>query len=456
MREVQIELKKNKPDGQGIFTPAQMLALGFIAVIFIGAALLSLPYSSADGKGLPFIDALFTSTSAVCVTGLVVVDTGTYFSAFGQLVILLLIEIGGLGFMTFATLFAILLGRKITLKERILLQEALNQLSLEGIVRLAKHVMKIAFVIQATGAVLLSLAWWKELGPGRAVYYGIFHAVSAFNNAGFDLFGDFRSLEAYAGDIMTNLVVAALIITGGLGFVVLAELYAKRKSKLSLHSHLVIIASAALIIFGTFAILILEYSNPKTLALLEPQDRVLASFFQAVTPRTAGFSTLPISGMRDTTLLVLIVYMFIGAAPGSTGGGIKVTTFVSLAASVAASFKGKVEVVIGERALPPVIIQKAVAVALSALVLVLVVTGVLTMTEEAGFLPLLFEAVSAFGTVGLSTGVTPQLTAAGKTVIIFTMYAGRIGPVTLAYALAQKRKISLAHIKYPEEKILIG
>ena len=437
------------------FTPTQVLAVGYLVAIVLGALLLSLPQASVDGKGISFLNALFTSTSAVCVTGLVVVDTATCFTYFGQGVILLLIEIGGLGFMTFATLFAIILGRKITLKERILLQEALNQLTLEGIVRLAKQILQITFFIQLAGALILAAKWAGTFGWGKALYYGVFHAVSAFNNAGFDLMGGYDSLTNYAGDIVINLVMIVLIILGGLGFIVLAELYVYRGKKFNLHSHLVITTSAILIVLGAVIIFVLEYTNPQTLAGLDPVSKVLASFFQSVTTRTAGFNTIDTSGLRDTTLLFVIILMFIGASPGSAGGGIKTTTFVAVVLSVIANFQGKHDASYRGRTLPKEIIQKAVTIIMAAMLLIIIVTGFLTMTENADFMTLLFETVSAFGTVGLGLGITPYLTPLGKTAIIFTMYAGRVGPLTLAFALAQKRKAT-AQIKYPEEKILIG
>lgn len=456
MKQVVWENDQRNENNGGKLTPTQVLALGFAGVILLGTLLLMLPIATKDGNGAPFLNAIFTATSAVCVTGLVVVDTGTYYSYFGQGVILLLIEVGGLGFMTFATLLAIILGRKITLKERILLQEALNQFSLEGIVRLTKYVLQISVVIQLTAALVLALRWATDLGWKKGLYFGLFHAISAYNNAGFDVFGGFQSLTNYTGDLITNVTVMILIILGGLGFVVLSELYVHRGTKLNLHSRLVLLTSFLLIGLGTLVVYVLEYTNPHTLAPMEPFSKFLASLFQAITPRTAGFNTLDIGQMRETTLLFLIMLMFIGASPGSTGGGIKTTTFLSVVLSVVASFQGKSDSTILERTIPRDLIQKALTITILALLLVLVVTGILTLTEDEEFLPLLFEATSAFATVGLSMGVTPQLSTAGKVSIIFTMYVGRVGPLTLAFALAQKRKVSLAHIRYPEERIIIG
>lgn len=439
-----------------VLTPTQVLALGFMLIIFVGAFLLKLPLATEDGKGAPFLTAVFTATSAVCVTGLVPVDTGTYYSIFGQVVILLLIQVGGLGFMTFATLIAIILGRKITLTERILLQEALNKSTLEGVVRLAKHILQITFLIEGLGALILALRWSQEMNWVKAIYFGIFHAVSAFNNAGFDLMGGFHSLTGYVGDLVVNATIAGLIILGGLGFVVISELKMPRGKKITLHSLVVLKTTLGLIAAGTILVFLLEANNSQTLGLFDLKTKLLASFFQSVAPRTAGFNTIALSELRTTTQFLIVMLMFIGAAPGSTGGGIKVTTFVTLMAFIRSSFKGKSETIIMERTLPHDLVQKAVVLTFSAVVLILMITMVLTLTEKADFLILLFETTSAFATVGLSMGITPHLSAIGQIAIALTMYIGRVGPLTLAFALAQKKKVWPLPIKYPEERILIG
>lgn len=445
---------ENKKQG---LTPPRVLVIGFATVILLGALILTLPYATVDGQGLNFLNALFTATSAVCVTGLIVVDTGTTFTLLGQLVILSLIQIGGLGFMTFATFFAILLGRKVTLKERILLQEALNQSSLEGVVRLAKYVLQVTFVIEAVGALILAIRWSFDMSWPKAVYYGIFHAVSAFNNAGFDLFGEYSSITRYVGDPVVNLTIAFLIIFGGLGFTVLSDLYSHKGKKMMLHTKMVLTMTGILVLVGAILIFLVELSNSKTLGSLDPMTKILASFFQSVTARTAGYNTLDMTGLRSTTLLVLIILMFIGASPGSTGGGIKTTTFASVTLYVASLFRGESNVTFKERSIAQDVIQKAVAVIFMSFVLVLFVTGILTLTEKADFLILLFEATSAFATVGLTVGLTPTLTNIGKIAIIFTMFAGRIGPLTLVFALSHKRNGPQQNqIKYPEEKIMIG
>jgi len=457
MEQITINIKTgNTGNTRGShFTPPRILTAGFAMIILIGTVLLSLPQATIDGRGLPLIDALFTATSAVCVTGLVVVNTGTHFTLFGQLVILTLIQIGGLGFMTFATLFAIILGRKISLKERLLLQEALNQVTLEGIVRLTKYVVQISLAIETAGALILTLCWSQEMGWGKAAYFALFHAVSAFNNAGFDLFNNFSSLTGYTDNLLVNATMMLLIIAGGLGFAVLADLIFQKGKKFTLHSRAVIITSLLLIAAGTVVIFVLEMNNPQTLAPYNLKTKILASLFQAVTPRTAGFSTLNIANLRDTTQLFLITLMFIGASPGSTGGGIKTTTFLSIILSVIATFKGGNNVSFRERTLPKDLIQKAVAITSLAALLVFLVTSLLTVSENMDFLEIFFESVSAFGTVGLSTGITPYLSALGKTAVIVTMYCGRLGPLTLAFAL-NKKAAAISHLKYPEERLIIG
>lgn len=420
-----------------VMTPSQVLVLGFALVILFGALLLSLPQSTQDGVGLPFLNAAFTATSAVCVTGLVVVDTATTFTHFGEWVILLLIQVGGLGFMTFATMFAMIVGKRITIKERLLLKEALNQVSVEGIVRLTKSVLQISFAIEAVGALILTLRWHSDFGWSKALYYGVFHSISAFNNAGFDLFGNFSSLTAFVGDPIINITIMILIICGGLGFVVLADLLTPGK-KFRLHTRIVLQVSGALILLGAVFILIMEFTNPETLGPLPIGTKVLASFFQSVSPRTAGFNTINIAAMYDTTLLTMIVLMFIGASSGSTGGGIKTTTFIAMVLSVLSTYRSDPHVSLEGRTIPKDVIQKAWAIATSAAFLIFFMLSILSHTEKVDLMTVLFEVTSAFGTVGLSLGLTPDLTYVGKIAIIFTMFAGRVGPLTLAFVLSQK------------------
>ncbi|WP_066307461.1 TrkH family potassium uptake protein [Bacillus sp. FJAT-29814] len=436
--------------------PPKILVLGFATLILIGAIMLTMPISTVDGQGLSFLNAMFTATSATCVTGLVVVDTGTTFTMFGQWVILSLIQIGGLGFMTIATLFALLFGKKISLKERILLQESLNNLSMDGIVRLAKRILIFTAVIEILGAMLLAIRFSFDMPLKKAIYYGIFHSISNFNNAGFDLMGEFRSLTGYVDDPTVSLTVCALITLGGIGFIVMNELFEYRKTKrLSLHTKVVLVSSSILVVGGTFLILLLEFSNDKTLQPLSFTGKILASLFQSITPRTAGANTLNIPDLTQSTLLLIIFLMFIGASPGSTGSGIKTTTFTTLIGAVWSQIRGKEDVILFRQRIAYETIYKALTVTVSALFLVLTVTMFLTITEPGkDFLMILFEATSAFGTVGLSMGLTPELSPIGRCIIIFTMFAGRVGPLTIAFAVTMRRKPDA--FRYPKGKIMIG
>ncbi|KJB89362.1 ATP synthase subunit J [Paenibacillus sp. E194] len=440
-------------------TPPRILVVGFAAIVLLGAFLLMLPISNADGIPLPFLDALFTSTSATCVTGLIVVDTGTHFTVFGQVVIMLLIQIGGLGFMTMATLFALALKKKISLKERLILQEALNQGSMEGIVRLIRKVILFAVCIEGTAAVLFSVRWAFDLPLGKAIYFGIFHAVSFFNNAGFDLFGSvsgpFSSLTSYVGDPIINLVSMLLIILGGIGFIVLSDLVEyKRTRKLSLHTKIVLTMTGLLIVIGTVVIFIFEFTNTRTLGSLNGWEKLWASLFQSVSPRTAGANTIDIGAMRQASQFFMVLLMFIGASPGSTGGGIKTTTFAILIGAVFAMIRGKEDIVIYRYRLAKDRIFKAVTLTLLSLFLVIIVSMILSTTEDHSFLMILFDTTSAFGTVGLSMGLTADLSDIGKVLLSLTMFAGRLGPLTLAYALGPKNEREL--YRHPEGKITIG
>lgn len=440
-------------------TPPQILVLGFAAIIFLGAALLTLPFASATGHSIAFIDALFTATSATCVTGLVVVDTGSAYTMFGQIVIVSLIQIGGLGFMTMSTLIAFAFRKKITLKERLVLQEAFNQGSMEGIVRLIRKVIIYSLSIEAIAAVIFTIRWTFDLGFTKALYFGIWHAISMFNNAGFDLFGTvdapFVSFTAYADDFVVNFVVMALVVLGGIGFIVLSDLMDyNTKKKLSLHSKVVLSMSGFLILLGAIIIFIFEYSNIRTMGSLDFSGKILASFFQSIAPRTAGPNTVDIGALRQATQFFIIILMFIGASPGSTGGGIKTTTFMILISAIITMIRGKEDIVIYRYRLAKDRILKAITLTMMALFLVILVTMLLSTTEDSQFLKILFEVTSAFGTVGLSMGLTPDLTTFGKVLICITMFAGRLGTITLAYALQPKQEKEL--YRYPEGKITIG
>lgn len=437
-------------------SPPKILVLGFAIIIFIGACLLTLPIATEDGNGLPFLNAVFTATSATCVTGLIVVDTGDTFTMFGEIVILALIQIGGLGFMTFATLLFLLLGKKISLKERLLLKEAFNNISMAGLVKLVKRILLFTALIELIGGLILSIRFSFDMPIGKAIYFGFFHSISNFNNAGFDLMGGFQGLTAYVADPFVVLTICALITIGGLGFIVMNELYEYRETKrLSVHSKIVLSATVFLTVGSTLLIFLFEYTNSKTIGDLTGMGKILGSFYQAVTPRTAGSNTLPIGDLTHSTLFLTILLMFIGAGSGSTAGGIKITTFAVLAATLWAQIRGKEDVVLFRRRIVIETILKALTVAMCGMVIVVFVTIFLSITEQKhSFMMYLFEATSAFGTVGLSMGLTPELTPAGRILIILTMFAGRLGPLTIAFAITKRRKPEAFH--HPKGNIMIG
>lgn len=437
------------------FAPPQILAIGYAVLVLLGTLLLRLPAANHTGQPLPLIDAFFTATSAVCVTGLVVVDTGTFFNAFGQTVIIVLIQIGGLGFMTMATLFALVFQRRLSLRDRLLLQEAMNQGSVEGIVRLIRRVIYYSLAIEAVGALLFAIRLAFDMPLGRALYFGIFHSVSFFNNAGFDIFGDFRSLTDYADDPVMNLVSVGLIVSGGLGFIVLSDLADYRhKKKLSMHSKVVLSTTGLLILFGAAIILLFEWGNPGTLGGMDWGGRLWGALLQSVTPRTAGINSVDLTQLHQATHFLLLILMFIGASPGSTGGGIKTTTFAVTIGAMIAMMRGHEDVVFFRQRLARERILKALTIILLALALVIGVAMLLSATEGHDFMVVLFETTSAFGTVGLSLGLTPELSTFGKIMIALTMFAGRVGLLTLVYAL-KPRKTS-EKFRYPEGKIIIG
>lgn len=441
------------------FSPAQVLVLSFIALIGTGTILLRLP-ASATRESLTVLDALFTATSAVCVTGLIVVDTPNDLSIFGQVVVLLLIQIGGLGYMAITTVVGVALGRQLTVHERLTLQEALNVQTMEGLARFVLTVLKLVLVFELTGALLLTARWAGEYGLARASYYGLFHAVSAFNNAGFALFSD--SLMRYRGDWLVNFVITTLVICGGLGFVVLTEVgRARRYRRFSTHTRMVLTLTAALILSATCVILLIERNNPRTLGSLGFADALLAAYFQAVTPRTAGFNTLDIGALLPASLFLLIILMFIGAAPGGTGGGVKITTFSVTVAVIWAMVRGSTEPTLFRRRITPPLVARAFSICLIGFLALNLVAGLLLAIEERQLLPTLFETTSAFGTVGLSTGeggaplsLAGHFSTPGKLLVAAMMFMGRLGPLTLAVAIA--RGGTPARVRYPEGKILIG
>ena len=440
--------------------PPQMIAIGFLSIIALGTILLIMPFSSASGQFTSLINALFTATSAVCVTGLTVVETSIYWSGFGQLIILLLIQVGGLGFMTSATLFALLLGKKIGLRSRIVLQESHNMLSLTGVVRLARMMIIFSLTIEAVAAFILWLRWGGQFGWLKSAWLAIFHAVSAFNNAGFDLFAQFNgggtvSLLPFVADPLVIIVIGSLIVFGGLGFAAFMDIYKARKfSKLELHTKVVLITTATLLTIGFLGIMALELTNPATLGALSWKGKFLAAFFQSITARTAGFFSINLAAAAAQTQMLIIILMFIGASPNSTGGGIKTTTFAVIILGIWALIRGKESVVIFERSLQKEQILRAMFIAMISFLLLITTVFILLIFEPFSLMQILFEATSAFATVGLSLGITADLHTISKAMLVFTMYAGRIGPLTLAIALAAKSM--KRSIKYPEEKIIIG
>ncbi len=436
--------------------PARALALGFLGIILAGSLLLLLP-ASYDGAELSYIDALFTATSAVCVTGLVVVDTGTFYSLFGQSVILVLILIGALGIMTMTTLIFIFLGRRISLRERIMVKEALNQESIAGIIPLVTVVLRIAMFFVLIGTMLLSIRFVPEYGIFEGIFIALFHTVSAFGNSGFDLFGNFDSLTRFPADYLVNGTIVTLFIIGGLGFTVILELgrYIRYRTRMSMHGKLVLIISFVLLVSGTLLILLLEFNNSDTMGELSGGAMVFAAFFTSATARTAGFSVLDTSLLSYSSLLILMGLMFIGASPTSTGGGVKTTTFGVVTFTLFGMIRGRPEPVIFKRRFPSQQVMKAISIISASSALVFITTFILTVFEGESFLDMLFEVISAFGTVGLSTGITPELSTPSKIALIVTMFCGRIGPVTLLVALAERKPKDDA-VEYPEEKLMIG
>lgn len=441
------------------YTPVQVLAAGFALVILAGAILLSLPIASQSGKITPFIDCIFTSTSAVCVTGLVTLDTGTYWTYFGKTVIMLLIETGGLGFMSVATLVFFFFGRRITLKERLVMQEAMNVNSLQGLVKMIKYVLIFTFSVEGAGAVLFATQFIPQFGIAKGIYYSVFHAVSAFCNAGFDLMGNFKSVTAYANNSVVILTISALIAIGGLGFYVWVEIYnSKGTKRLSLHSRVVIYSTVVLIVGGAILMFIFEMNNPGTMKGMSVKGKILSSIFASVSPRTAGFNSIPLDKMTSAGNLLTIILMFIGGSPGSTAGGIKTATAVVLFMTVVSVVRGREDTEIFKKRINKEVVYKSLVITVLGLGIVIAVTMVLSITEPPNipFEYFLYEATSAFATVGLTLGLTTKLTVVGKIIIALTMYAGRVGPLTIILALAKRKNGKSGTIKYPEGKILIG
>lgn len=433
--------------------PSRILALGFGILILIGTILLSLPIATKSGEKTGIINALFTAASASCVTGLSVVNTADYWSTFGHVIIISLIQMGGLGIMTMATIIAVWRGKRITLKDRLVIKEQLNQDSMTGLVRLTKYIVLATVIIESIGAIILATRFIPFYGLKKGIWFSIFHSISGFCNAGFDLTGD--SMAPFVGDIVLNLGISALVIIGGLGFSVYIDMGKTKKIRnLQLHSKLVIILTVALLIIGTIGIGVMEFNNPETLKYLSLKDKGLSAFFQSTITRTAGFNSVPIDKLHESTVYFMIILMFIGGSPGSTGGGIKTTTFGVLVLTTFSVIKGENDVNIFKKRIKTEIIHRALAIIMISMGIILIVSLVLTLTEEARFIDILFESTSAFATVGLSRNLTPSLTSVGRVIISLTMYAGRVGPLTMALAFGSRD--NKKNYRYSEGNVLVG
>lgn len=455
------------------FGPPHIIVFSFFIVILIGTFLLNLPIASKSGESVGFIDAMFTATSAVCVTGLVVVNTYFHWTLFGKIVILLLIQIGGLGFMSLFTIILVFLGKRITLKGRILIQESFNLATFKGMVMFLKKIIRVTFIIEGIGAIILSLRFIPEYGIKGGIFRGIFHSISAFCNAGFDILGS-NSLIPYSTDYIINITIMLLIILGGLGFTVLIDInnyvrykinkFRKNKTKLfvmSLHSKLALTVTAILILLGMVLTFIIEYNNPKTLANLRFDQKLLVSLFQSVTLRTAGFDAIGQADLNYGSKFLAIILMAIGGSPGGTAGGIKTVTIGVLVLAVISVIRGKDSIIAFKKTISISTIQKSLAIIIMMMTLIFTATIILTMTEKGigiqfDFIDILYEVSSALGTVGLSTGITASLSFVGKIVIILCMFIGRLGPITIILALSFRKRSKKNVIHYPEEKVIVG
>lgn len=428
-----------------------LLALMYMTLIILGTLLLRLPI--ANNGHTTWIDALFMSTSAVTVTGLVVLDIGTEFTFFGQCVVAILIQLGGLGLMAFAMLLLSALGIPIGMPQRMIVREDLNQTSMANLGVLARRIIVVAVAVEMLGAFALAFVFVPEFGWVEGIWQSVFHSISAFNNAGFSLFSS--SLSNWAQSPLINVVVPAMFIVSGLGFVVIGDLLQKRRwNRLSLHTKLMLVGTSVLLVVGTFGFAALEWTNPRTLGTFDTwSGKMLASWFQGVTPRTAGFNTLDTSAMRDETALFTIILMMIGGGSTSTAGGIKVTTFIVLILATIAFFRRRSELHAFGRSIDTDEVMKVLALTVISVILVVSSLFALTILHESAFLPLAFEVVSAFGTVGLSMGETGELTTAGRLIIMAVMFLGRVGPLTLGFFLATR---SRPRVGYPAGRIYLG
>jgi trk system potassium uptake protein TrkH len=450
--------KERNIKGERRFQPAQLLALSFMGAILVGTFLLLLPFSTPTNVNISLEDALFTSTSAVCVTGLIVQDTATYFTPVGQMIILILFQLGGLGIMTFSTLILLVAGGKVSIQDKIIIQQAYHSEAAKSVKSLIKNIFFFTFAIEGAGTLLLFWQWQREFPGVKAFFYSLFHSVSAFCNAGFSVFSD--SLESFRGNLFINSTFIGLIILGGLGFLILSESMScffrtirRRNIKMSLHAKLVGIMTLSLIILPFISFFLIEGSN--TLRDFSLKDKILTSLFQVVTSRTAGFNTMPLESLSPATVMLLISLMFIGASPGSTGGGVKTSTIGVIYAFIKSRVAARDSINIFYRTLPLELVTKAFTVVVLSICVIFVSCAILFLTQQGMSMEeTFFEVFSAFGTVGLSLGMTAKLNAVGKFVIILTMFIGRIGPLTILYAFSREK--AFGKFEYVEVSVMIG
>lgn len=435
-------------------SPTQLILLSFLSIILFGSFVLSLPVSSATSQSTDFFDSLFTATSAVCVTGLSVKDTGLYWSKFGQVVILILIQIGGLGFLTLTTLATIMAGKRIDLKTRILMKESLGQNRLQGILKFTRSIVLLTLGIEGLGALVLSFVFIPEYGFLKGIFFSVFHSISAYCNAGFDLNGNFNSFIAYKDNVLLNLALMSLILLGGIGFTVPFDLWKKRSiRRLSLNSKIILVANFILLFGGMALFLLFEFNNPLTLKGESLSTKLLGSAFQSVTCRTAGFNTLDLTLINDSSKLLMMLLMFIGGSPASTAGGVKVTTIVILILVSGAVIQNKKDIEFFHKRISFKSVNKAIAILVIATFVSFFGTlFIAAIEQEKEFVRILFEVISAMGTSGLSLNLTGTLSGISKMILIVIMFIGRVGILTVLVAFSDSK---IQKYKYPEEQIII-
>ena len=442
-------------------TTAQVLIIGFLAVILIGASLLHLPIASRSGEAIPFLDCAFTAVSATCVTGLIVVDTAITWSGFGQAVILVMIQIGGLGFMTLAVMLSSLMRRRVSARERVLLANSYNLISFEGLMPFVRRIFGGTLLIELCGAIALAFRFIPRFGWGKGIWYSVFHSVSAFCNAGFDLMGtesgSFTSLTAFARDPLINVTIALLIMIGGIGFVVWDDIlyWIKERRRFSVYTKLVLTVSAVLWIGGALIVAIPEWNNPATLGPMEPWEKVMASVFQSVTFRTAGFNTIALDSMHMLPKMVSVIIMFIGGASGSTAGGVKVGTFGLLIYSAVLYASGRKQITVIRRTVPTADVVRVFTL-VTVQICVTMIGAFFLIGDGADLMAALFETFSASATVGLSLGLTPTLSAASRWIVMILMFFGRVGILTIATLLNDKEVQERNQMQYAETHLMIG